>query len=160
MKYRTQKLRKNRHLRTIVQLCQAISSQLRHSWQSEKKNLINSKISSTCPHNMVNFGPLKAEIGWQFWGTPGNFNGFRILTSLLHQHRSKGGQPNFARRFFISWAGTQYLHFGGLVPPNRILPGAKFTLCQSCVLRIGSITAWHSSSGRRPNFTAWYKEGN
>jgi len=83
---------------------------------------------------MVNFGPLKAEIGWQFWGTPGNFNGFRILTSLLHQRRSKGGQPNFARCFFISWAGTQYLHFGGLVPPNRILPGAKFTLCQSCVL--------------------------
>jgi len=28
------------------------------------KNLLNSNISSTCPHNMVNIGPLTAEIGW------------------------------------------------------------------------------------------------
>ena len=28
----------------------------------------------TCPHNMVNFGPLTAEIGWRVWGTPENFN--------------------------------------------------------------------------------------
>jgi len=28
---------------------------------------------------MVNFGPLAAEIGWQVWGTPANFNGFRVL---------------------------------------------------------------------------------
>jgi len=33
---------------------------------------------------MVNFGPLAAEIYWRVWGTPANFNGFRILTALLH----------------------------------------------------------------------------
>ena len=27
-----------------------------------KKNLLSSNMSSTCPHNMVNFGPLAAEI--------------------------------------------------------------------------------------------------
>jgi len=27
------------------------------------KNLLSSNISSRCPHNMVNFGPLAAEIG-------------------------------------------------------------------------------------------------
>ena len=37
-----------------------------------------------CPHNMVNFGPLTAEIGPVVWGTPPNFNGFRILAALLH----------------------------------------------------------------------------
>jgi len=33
---------------------------------------------------MVNFGLLTAEICWRVWGTPTNFNGFRILTALLH----------------------------------------------------------------------------
>ena len=33
---------------------------------------------------MVNFGPLAAEIVSLVWGTPGNFNGFRILAALLH----------------------------------------------------------------------------
>jgi len=37
---------------------------------------------------MANFGPLKAEIGSGVWGTPANFNGFRVLVSLLQRHRS------------------------------------------------------------------------
>jgi len=53
---------KIRHLGTIPQLCRAISSQLRHVETIGKKNLLSSNISSTCPHNMVNFGPLAAEI--------------------------------------------------------------------------------------------------
>jgi len=32
----------------------------------------------------VNFGPLTAEIGLPVWGTPANFNGFRVLAALLH----------------------------------------------------------------------------
>ena len=33
---------------------------------------------------MVNFGPLAAEIDPVVWGTPANFNGFRVLAALLH----------------------------------------------------------------------------
>jgi len=33
---------------------------------------------------MVNFGLLTAEIYWRVWGTPANFNGFRVLAALLH----------------------------------------------------------------------------
>jgi len=40
--------------------------------------------SSTCSHNMVNFGPLTAEIISGVWGIPANFNGFRVLAALLH----------------------------------------------------------------------------
>jgi len=29
-------------------------------------------------------GPLAAEIGPVVWGTPANFNGFRVLAALLH----------------------------------------------------------------------------
>jgi len=33
---------------------------------------------------MVNFGLLAAEIVSLVWGTPANFNGFRVLAELLH----------------------------------------------------------------------------
>jgi len=44
------------------------------------EKLLNSNrpTSSTCPHNMANFGPLTAEIGSGVWGTPTNFNGLRV----------------------------------------------------------------------------------
>jgi len=82
-KHRMQKVAKNRHLGTIAQLCMAISSQLRHIL-TIGKNLLSSNMSSTCFHNMVNFGLLAAEIGPVVWGTPANFNGFRVLAALLH----------------------------------------------------------------------------
>jgi len=74
---------KIRHLGTIPQLCRAISSQLRHVSTIGKK-LLRSNISSTCPHNVVNFGLLAAEILSGVWGTPATFNGFRVLAALLH----------------------------------------------------------------------------
>ena len=49
-----------------------------------EKNLLSDNISSTCPCNMVNFGSLAAEIILIVWGTPANFNGFRVLEALLH----------------------------------------------------------------------------
>jgi len=77
------KVAKNRHLGTIAQVCPAISSQLRHMLTIEK-NLLSSNMSSRCPHTMVNFGPLAAEIGSGVWDTPTNFHGFRVLAALLH----------------------------------------------------------------------------
>jgi len=51
--------------------------------QLEKK-LLSSNISSTCLHNIVNFGALAAEIDWLVWGTPSYFNAYRVLAALLH----------------------------------------------------------------------------
>jgi len=48
------------------------------------KKLLNSNMFSTCPHNMLNFGPLTAGICWRAWATPANFNRFRVLAALLH----------------------------------------------------------------------------
>jgi len=75
------------HLGTIAKLCRAISSQLRHASTVGKKSL-NSNISSTCSHNMANFDSLTAEISWRVWGIPTNFNGFRVLASLLQRRHS------------------------------------------------------------------------
>ena len=45
-----------------------------------RKKLLNSITSSTCPHTMVNFGPLAAEIGSGVWA-PCKFQRFRVLVS-------------------------------------------------------------------------------
>ena len=65
----------------VVNLCSAYFSS--HILTIEKK-LLNNNVSLTSPHNMVNFGPLAAEICWRVWGTPANFNVFHVLTVLLH----------------------------------------------------------------------------
>ena len=51
---------------------------------NRKKNLLSSNISSTCPHNTVNFGSLAAEVDPVVWCTPANFDGFRVFAALLH----------------------------------------------------------------------------
>jgi len=48
------------------------------------KIIICAPSHTTRPHNMVNFGPLTAEIGLGVWNTPANFNWFRVLAALLH----------------------------------------------------------------------------
>jgi len=50
---------------------------------NRKENLLNSNVSPTCSYNMVNFGPLAAEIVSLVWDTPANVNGFRVLAALL-----------------------------------------------------------------------------
>jgi len=46
---------------------------------------------------MVNFGLLAAEIDPVVWGTPANFNGFRVLAALLHGSQVPSERkPNFA----------------------------------------------------------------
>jgi len=39
---------------------------------------------------MVNIGPLAAEISLVVWGTPANFNGFRVLAALLQGNTAVG----------------------------------------------------------------------
>jgi len=47
------------------------------------------------------------------------------------------------------------------LPPDGILPGAKFTVRPSLAFSyIGSVTALHSNSKRQPKFAACYKECN
>jgi len=74
-KCRTQKIAKNSpsgHHRTTLS-----------GYIFANKARIDSNISSTCPYNMVNFGLLAAEIVLLVWGTPANFNVFRVLAALL-----------------------------------------------------------------------------
>jgi len=77
---------------------------------------IGKTISCICPHNVVNIGPLVAEIGWRVWGTPANFNGFRVFASLLHRLRS----TEVNQTLHNVWPSSGLVHYtyilGALVP--------------------------------------------
>jgi len=83
-------------------------------YQQLGKNLLSSNISTTCPHNMVNFGPLAAEICWRVYivyviYTPANFNGFCVLAALLHGSQVVGVSQTLRR-----WTeGATYIRQGG-----------------------------------------------
>ena len=89
-KYRTQKSRQKspsgHHRTTSTGYIFATKARI----DNRKKNLLSSNISSRCPNNMVNFGLLAAEIVSLVWGTPANFNGFRVLAALLYGTRVVG----------------------------------------------------------------------
>jgi len=58
---------------------------------------------------MVNFGPLTTEIISLVWGTPANFNGFRVLAALLHSTVVLGVSETLRR-----WTkGATYIRQGG-----------------------------------------------
>jgi len=127
-KYRTQKVAKKS---PSGHHCTILSGYIfaTKAFVDSRKNLLSSNISSTCRHNMVNFGPLAAEICAVVWGTPANFNGFRVLASLLQRRRSTETNqtlhdvwPSFGLVDYI------YIHFRQLLLRNGILPDANFTL--------------------------------
>jgi len=104
---------------------------------------------------MVNFSSLTAEICCRVFGTPANLNGFRLLAVLLHRRRLTEVNQTLHDVWYTIYA------FVGALAPNRVLPGAKFTLCPSLTFSyIGTVTARHLSSWHQPNFAAWYKEWN
>jgi len=106
---------KIRHLGTITQICGAVSLQLRHVSTTGKK-LLSINTSSTCPYNMVNFGPLAAEIGPVVWGTQTNFNGFRVLAASLQRRRS----PEANQTLQDVWQAPGLLHY--TVSQKRVPP--------------------------------------
>jgi len=58
---------------------------------------------------MVNIGSLDAEICWPVWGTPANFNGFRVLAALLYGTLLVGVSETLRR-----WTeGATYIRQGG-----------------------------------------------
>ena len=93
--------------------------------QSEK-NLLSSNISSTCPHNMVDFGLLTAEIVSGVWGTPATFKGFRVLAALMH-----GSQVVSVSQTLRRWTeGATYVrqgdHHVGHWPTFLVVPTFVF----------------------------------
>jgi len=120
-----------------------------------RKKLLNSNMSFTCPHNMANFGPLTAEICCRGFGAPQQIStGFAsCLRYCIHgAHR----RPTKLCTMFGRLLGCYTIYtFSGTVAPDRILPGANFTLRPSLAFfYIASFAGQHSIIGHQPNFAA------
>jgi len=110
-------MQKNRSLCTIAQLCQAVSSQLRHVLTVGKKLVKQQYVL----HMSSQYGELRPTNGWHrltfgCLGTPANCNGFRMLASLLHRRRS----PEANQTVHDLWPSPGLVHhiyiFGGCCP--------------------------------------------
>ena len=62
---------------------------------------------------MVNFGVLAAEIDPVVWGTPANFNGFRVLAALLHDTLVVGDATKLCGVVRRALEGATYIRQGG-----------------------------------------------
>jgi len=101
---------------------------------NQKKNLLNSNISSTRPYNMVNFGSLAAEICWQAWGT--KFQRVSRLGSVTARHSSSGRQPNFAalnrgRRLYSAGQLSRWAlaHISSMFIENKVIRWTPPNVC-------------------------------
>jgi len=109
-------------------------------------------------HMSPHYGELRSTSGWDrsVWGTPANFNGFRVLASLLQRRRSTEANQTLHDVWPSPGLLRYYIHFRRLLLPDGNLSRAKFTLRLSLAFSyIGSVTARHSSSRRQPNFAAY-----
>jgi len=122
--------------------------------------MLNINIFSTCPHNMANFGPLTAEIGWGVWVTPANFNGFRVLVSLLQRCRS----PEASQTLHDVWPSPGLVHyiyiFGGSCSLTEFARCKIHFMSKSCVLLYWPRYCTALQQRGQPNFAAWYNEWN
>jgi len=84
-------------------------------------------------HMSSQYSELQPTSSWDRFRSlqhPCKFQRVSHLGFITAQTSLNGRQPNFARCLAISCAGILYIHFLGLLPPNGILPGAKFTCVQ------------------------------
>jgi len=166
-KYRTQKSRQKspcgHHPRNLLGYIFATKACI----DNLKKNLLSSNISSTCPHNMVNFSPLAAEIISLVWGTPGNFNRFCVLAALLHstlvvgvsqtaalnrgRHLYSAGRPSrWALAHISSILVCFDVLFHWFLPQDAMLPQYMLSYCVRLSVRL-------SSRSQCPTKTAEYR---
>jgi len=80
-------------------------------------------------------GPLTAEIGSGVWGTPANFNGFRVSASLF----SRFDQQH-------STEGATYIRLGGHCPHSSF---ARFVMTLYCLRADDGVQRKHGIDARQ-----------
>ena len=130
----------------------------RHVSTIRKKNLLNSNISSTV-HMSSQYGELRPTSGWDRFSLgriPANFNGFRVLASLLHRRRSMDVNQSLHDVLLSPWlVHYLYIHISGGSCPVTESCYVHNSLCVQ-VLRSPILGAL--LHGTRA--AAWYKKWN
>ena len=116
---RPKKIAKNHHLRTIAQVCRAMSLQLRHVSTIGKKPIKQQYLL----HMPSQYGELRSTNGWDRLaglGHPSKFQRVSRLAFVTAATSFTGGQPNFVRCLAVSWACTLcYTFLGGFCLPTE-----------------------------------------
>jgi len=131
------KLPKTGHLGSIAQLCQAMSSQLRHLSTIGKKLVKQQYL----PHVSLQCGELRPTNGWDRFGSlgqPSKFQPVSRLGSVTGRHSSSGRQPNF-----VALNRGRHLYSAGR-PSRWALAHILVASCTSCVM-------WNSNA-----LSKWY----
>jgi len=106
--------------------------------------------------------PISGLDGFTSLGHPSKFqwvSRLGFVTAAMTLDVTAGMTAKRCTMFGCLLAATVCIHFRGLLSPNEILQGAKFTLRPSLAFSyIGSVTARHSSSWRQPNLAALSRE--
>ena len=123
-----------------------------------RKKLVKSNMSSTCPHNMAHFGPLTAEICCRVWGHPSKFERVSRVSSLLQRrHLSEANLT-----LHDVWQSLIYTFFAGSCPLTEFCQVKDSLYVQ--VLRSPVLAALlhgtPAAGGTKPNYAAWYTEWN
>ena len=124
-KYNKQKIAKNSpsaHHRTILSGCIfATKPDIDNRKNIEQQYLL---------HMFSQYGELRPTNGWDRFVSlrhPSKFQQVSQLGVVTAATSLNGGQANFARCLAVSWAGTLYIDYRGILLPNGIVPCAKFT---------------------------------
>jgi len=106
------------HIRLHNKYIQYISSQLKHVSTTGKKVVKQQYLF----HMSSQYGELWPTNGWdcwRVWGTPANFNGFRVLALLLHRRRSTEVNQTL-HDVWLSPGLVHYIYiFGGSYPTEE-----------------------------------------
>jgi len=119
----TQKWCKNRHLRTIAQLCRAISSQLRHVSTIGKKLIKQQYL----PHMSLQYDELQPNSGWDVFvslGHPSKFQRVSRLGSVTARHSIVVGISQIA-----ALNTGRYLYTAGRPSRWALAHISSFNLC-------------------------------
>jgi len=95
---------------------------------------------------MVNFGPLAAETDPVIWGTPANFNVFRVLAALLHGTLGVGVSQTLRRRT----EGATYIRQGG----HHVGHWPTFLVSSCFFLSFFMVALWNKAD--HSIFTLWF----
>jgi len=126
---------KNRNLRTITQICRAVSSELRHVSTIGKKLVKHQYL----PHMFSQYGKLRPTNGWDRFvclGHPSKFQTVSRLASVTAATSLSGGQPNFAQCLAVFY---RLVHIHGIYL-GAIARWRNFSRCKihvtsnSCIL--------------------------
>jgi len=120
LKYRTQTIAKNlplheHHCTTLSGCTFATKTSI-----DNRKKLVKQQYLLHLSSQYGIRGPLMAEIGLPVWVTQQISTGFAYWLRYSTATSLIGGQPNFARRLAVSWAGTLCAHFLGFLPRCRM----------------------------------------